>query len=145
MALLAKPQLDGDLLVIYTDGGSRGNPGPAASGWTIGGLPFGKYIGITTNNDAEYQAIVMSLHQAKSLLGQTKAKQTRVEVRMDSELACKQLNHEYRLKDPQIQKHFIEIWNSMLDFKEVKFVHVRREFNKEADAAVNKALDEWQY
>ena len=61
---------------------------------------------------------------------------------MDSELACKQLNHEYRLKDPQIQKHFIEIWNLMLDFKEVRFVHVRREFNKEADAAVNKALDE---
>ncbi len=142
MAALSKPHVEGDLLVIYTDGGSRGNPGPAASGYTVGGLSFGKYIGIATNNDAEYQAIVMSLTKARELLGQTTAKKMRLEVRMDSELACKQLNHIYRLKDPTIQKHFIEIWNSMLDFKEVKFVHVRREFNKEADAAVNKALDE---
>lgn len=134
--------MDGDLLVIYTDGGSRGNPGPSATGFVIGGLPFGKYIGTTTNNDAEYQAIVMSLVKARELLGKARAKQTRLEVRMDSELACKQLNHEYRLNDSTIQKHFITIWNSMLDFKEVKFVHVRREFNKDADAAANRALDE---
>lgn len=139
---LPKPHLEGDLLVIYTDGGSRGNPGDAASGWVVGGLSFGKYIGVTTNNDAEYQAIVMALRTARELLGKTKAKQTRLEVRMDSELACKQLNHEYRLNDATIQKHFIAIWNSMLDFKEVTFVHIRREFNKEADAAVNRALDE---
>lgn len=138
----AKPQLTDGVLVIYTDGGSRGNPGPAASGWVVGGLSFGKYIGQTTNNDAEYQAIIGGLETAKALLGKTTAKRTRVEVRMDSELACKQLNHEYRLKDAQIQKHFIEIWNLMLDFQEVRFVHVRREFNKDADAAANRALDE---
>jgi ribonuclease HI len=142
MAQPAKPQLENGVLVIYTDGGSRGNPGPAASGWTVGGLSFGKYIGIATNNDAEYQAITGGLQTALQLLGKAAAKKTSVEVRMDSELACKQLNHEYRLKDPQIQKHFIEIWNLMLDFSQVRFVHVRREFNKEADAAVNKALDE---
>lgn len=145
MALPARPQLTDGVLVIYTDGGSRGNPGPAASGWVVGGLSFGKHIGTATNNDAEYQAIVNSLVTAKDLLGKASAKRMRVEVRMDSELACKQLNHEYRLNDPTIQKHFIQIWNSMLDFAEVRFVHVRREFNKEADAAVNKALDEAGY
>lgn len=129
-------------LVIYTDGGSRGNPGPAASGWVIGGRSFGQYIGVTTNNDAEYQAIVMGLQTARELLGKATAKKTHLEVRMDSELACKQLNHEYRLNDATIQKHFITIWNLMLDFASVRFVHVRREFNKEADAAVNKVLDE---
>jgi ribonuclease HI len=139
---MVKPHLEGDLLVIYTDGGSRGNPGPSATGFVVGGLSFGEYIGVTTNNDAEYQAIVMSLAKARELLGKVKAKQTRLEVRMDSELACKQLNHEYRLNDPTIQKHFITIWNAMLDFREVRFVHVRREFNKDADAAANRALDE---
>lgn len=142
MARPAEIQFQDGILVIYTDGGSRGNPGPSAAGWVVGGLSFGQYIGTTTNNDAEYQAIVNSLKTAKDLLGKAAAKRTRVEVRMDSELACKQLNHEYRLNDPQIQKHFIEIWNLMLDFEEVRFVHVRREFNKEADAAANKALDE---
>jgi ribonuclease HI len=131
--------MQGDLLVIYTDGGSRGNPGPSATGFVVGGLSYGKYIGTTTNNDAEYQAIIA---KARELLGKAKAKQTRLEVRMDSELACKQLNHEYRLNDATIQKHFITIWNAMLDFKEVTFVHVRREFNKDADAAANRALDE---
>lgn len=140
-----KPQLIDGVLVIYTDGGSRGNPGPAASGWVVGGVSAGAYIGTATNNDAEYQAIVGGLKTAKELLGKATAKKTRVEVRMDSELACKQLNHEYRLNDAQIQKHFIQIWNLMLDFKEVAFVHVRREFNKDADAAVNKVLDEAGY
>lgn len=142
MATSAKPHLDGDLLLVYTDGASRGNPGPSSVGFVIGGLSFGKYIGTTTNNDAEYQAIVMALAKARELLGKAKAKQTRLEVRMDSELACKQLNHEYRLNDPTIQRHFITIWNAMLDFREVTFTHVRREQNKEADAAGNRALDE---
>lgn len=137
--------MQGDLLVIYTDGGSRGNPGPSATGFVVGGLSYGKYIGTTTNNDAEYQAIIMALAKARELLGKAKAKQTRLEVRMDSELACRQLNHEYRLNDATIQKHFIAIWNAMLDFREVKFVHVRREFNKDADAAANRALDEAGY
>lgn len=145
MAASAKPQLEDGLLVIYTDGASRGNPGPSALGCTIGGLSFGKYIGTTTNNDAEYQAIVFALAKARELLGKATAKRTRVEVRMDSELACRQLNHEYKLNDPRIQQHFIQIWNSMLDFAEVRFVHVRRELNKEADAAGNRALDEAGY
>ena len=136
-----EPRVEDGLLVIYTDGACRGNPGPSSTGFVVGGLPFGEFIGTTTNNDAEYQAIIMGLAKARALLGKPRAKTTRIEVRMDSELACRQLNHEYRLNDPTIQKHFIVIWNAMLDFEEVRFVHVRRELNKEADAAANEALD----
>ncbi|PIR87079.1 MAG: hypothetical protein COU11_02515 [Candidatus Harrisonbacteria bacterium CG10_big_fil_rev_8_21_14_0_10_49_15] len=129
-------------LIIYTDGGSRGNPGPAAAGWVIDGKGYGAYLGTETNNIAEYTAIVLALEKARALLGKTKAKATEVEMRMDSELAVKQLNGEYRIKNEGIQPLFFKIWNLKFDFKSVEFVHVRRELNKEADAMVNKALDE---
>ena len=129
-------------MIIYTDGGSRGNPGPAAAGFVIDGKGYGQYLGKETNNFAEYTAIVLALEKARVVLGKTKAKQTEVEVRMDSELAVKQLNGEYRIKNEGIQPLFFAVWNLRFDFKRVKFVHVRRELNKEADAMVNKALDE---
>jgi len=130
------------VLRITTDGGARGNPGPAALGVVIGDKEYGEYLGHRTNNYAEYAAIVFALKKAKQLLGKEKAKATRVEVRMDSELAVKQLHHEYKVLDPDIQRMFLEIWNLMLDFKAVSFAHVRREENKRADAVVNRILDE---
>lgn len=140
MARPAEPLLTDGVLLIYTDGGSRGNPGPAASGWVVGGLSFGKYLGVTTNNDAEYQAIIEGLRTAKELLG-PKAADTRVEMRMDSELACKQLNGVYKVKNPRIREHFATVKSLVPDFASVRFVHVYREQNKEADAAVNEVLD----
>ncbi|EKE20472.1 MAG: ribonuclease H [uncultured bacterium] len=130
-------------IVIYTDGGSRGNPGPAGIGVWIKTLDkkYGECIGIKTNNDAEYEALIFGLKKVKALLGKTKAKQFEIECYADSELMVKQLNHEYKLKEERIQKYFIEIWNLMLDFKEVKFNHVMREKNKVADEMVNAALD----
>ena len=136
----AEPELTDGVLVAYTDGGSRGNPGPAASGWVVGGLSFGKYLGVTTNNDAEYQAIIEALRTAKELLG-GKAPATRLEVRMDSELACKQLNGLYKVKNPRIKEHYAAIKELVPEFAGVRFVHVYREQNKEADAAVNEVLD----
>lgn len=129
-------------LQIFTDGGSRNNPGPAALGVVIGDKEYGEYLGHRTNNYAEYAAIVFALKKAKQLLGKEKAKKTDVEVRMDSELAVKQLTHQYKVLDPDIQKMFLEIWNVMLDFKTVKFIHVRREQNTRADAVVNRVLDQ---
>ncbi len=127
--------------MIMTDGGARGNPGPAAAGTVVGDQEFGEYLGVRTNNYAEYYAIVLALRKAKQILGKTKAKRTVVDMQMDSELAVRQLNHEYKLNDPDIQRFFIEIWNLMLDFKGVTFSHVRREQNKKADAVVNRVLD----
>lgn len=145
MAQLAKPVLEGDLLIINTDGACRGNPGHSATGYVVGGLSFGRYIGFTTNNDAEYQAIIMALEKARELLGDKKAQQTRLEVRMDSELACKQLNGLYKVKNPKIKEHFATLQGLIPYFAEVRFKHVYREFNKDADAAGNKALDDAGY
>ncbi len=128
---------------MYTDGGSRGNPGPAAIGIWIEtlGKKYSECIGKATNNVAEYQALIFGLKKLKQLLGKDKIKQYEVECYLDSELVVKQLNHEYKLKEKYIQENFIEIWNLMLDFQKVTFRHIIREKNKIADALVNEALD----
>ena len=130
-------------IVVYTDGGSRGNPGPAGIGVWIETLDkkYGECIGIKTNNDAEYEALIFGLKKIKALLGKAKAKQFEIVCYLDSELVVKQLRHEYKLKEERIQKYFIEIWNLMLDFKAVKFNHIPREKNTIADGMVNEALD----
>jgi len=131
-------------IVMYTDGGSRGNPGDAAIGIYIEtlGKKIGECIGTKTNNEAEYTALVFGLKKIKALLGKEKAKLATVECRLDSELVVKQMNHQYKLKDGRIQDFFIEIWNLMLDFKSVSFTHVPRAQNSVADTMVNVALDE---
>jgi ribonuclease HI len=140
-------------IVMFTDGGARNNPGPAAVGVWIsakggsaqGGETFDKkfaeYIGEKTNNEAEYAALVFGLKKIKSLVGKEKSKKIAVECFLDSELVVKQLNHQYKLKEKHIQDFFLEIWNLMLDFGGVSFHHIPREKNKIADALVNQALD----
>lgn len=128
-------------LVIYTDGGARGNPGPAAIGVIIGDKAYGEAIGNTTNNVAEYQAVIFALKKAKALLGGDKAKQTELEIRTDSELLVNQMKGEYQIKDKELQPLFIEVWNKMQNFKKVTFKLISREENKEADSLVNRTLD----
>jgi len=133
--------------IIYTDGGSRGNPGPSAIGVVVcnnKGEPIKKYsdsIGEATNNEAEYQAVIFALKKVKALYGKEKAKESQIEMRIDSELIVNQLNHEYKIEEPKIQLLFLKIWNLMLDFGEIKFVSIPREKNKEADKLVNQELD----
>ncbi|EKE18458.1 MAG: Ribonuclease H [uncultured bacterium] len=131
-------------IVMYTDGGSRGNPGPAAVGVYIEtlGKKIGQCIGNRTNNDAEYEALILGLQKIKHFVGKEKAKKIEVKCFLDSELVVKQLNHEYKLKEPRIQQYFIEIWNLMLEYEKVSFFHIPREKNKVADSLVNIALDE---
>lgn len=130
-------------IVMYTDGGSRGNPGEAAIGVFVETLnkKYGQCIGVKTNNDAEYEALIFGLEKLKALLGKDKVKSAQIRCYLDSELVVKQLNHEYKLKEPRIQQYFLQIWNLMLDFGGVVFEHVPREKNKVADAMVNEALD----
>lgn len=128
---------------MYSDGGSRGNPGPSALGVFIETLEkkYGEFLGIKTNNEAEYLAIIFGLKKIKSLIGKAKAKEMTIECRMDSELACRQLNHQYKIENDKLQPLFLEIWNLMLDFSEVKFIHIKREYNTVADACANEAMD----
>ena len=128
-------------LIIYTDGGARGNPGPAAIGVLIGEHKHKKRIGNTTNNVAEYSAVIFALKKFKTIFGKAISEQSEVIIKIDSELVVKQLNGEYRLSDQKIQQFFIEIWNLKFDFKSVKFKHISREKNKEADRLVNESLD----
>lgn len=129
---------------MYTDGGSRNNPGPAAIGVYLETLhkQYGHYIGERTNNEAEYEAVIFGLQKIKQLIGKDKAKEYSIECYLDSEFVTKQLKHEYKVKEERIQKLFLEVWNLMLDFKEVGFNHIYREKNKVADSLVNQALDE---
>jgi len=128
-------------IIIYTDGGSRNNPGDAAIGVVINNKKYSKYLGIKTNNEAEYEAVIFALKKAKQLIGKKNAKSTEIEIRMDSELVCNQLNGKYKIKEKNLHPLFIEIWNLKTDFKKVDFKHIPREQNKEADKLVNLALD----
>lgn len=136
-----KKELFNTRIIAYTDGGSRGNPGPAAIGVVLGGREYGEYIGHATNNQAEYQAVIFALKKLKQTLGKKKTKETEVEVRIDSELIVKQLNGKYKILEKELQPLFLEVWNLRLDFKDVSFKHIQREENKIADGLVNKILD----
>ncbi len=130
---------------IHTDGGARGNPGPAGIGAVVevldenGGVVVkenvSKYIGETTNNQAEYQALIAALEVAKKLKGE------RVDCFLDSELIVKQLNHEYRVKDQFLAQLYMKVWNLSTNFKSISYTYIRREYNKEADKLVNVAID----
>jgi len=135
-------------IIIYTDGGSRGNPGPAAIGTVFcneQGQIFKKYsmyLGDNlTNNEAEYRAVIFALRKFKALFGKKIAKNSEIEIRSDSELLTKQLKGEYKILEPKIQALFVEAWNIRIDFKKIKFTLIPREKNKTADSLVNEALN----
>jgi ribonuclease HI len=135
-------------IIIYTDGGSRGNPGPAAIGAVFCNEKgeifkrYSEYLGESlTNNEAEYQAVIFALKKFKALFGKKLAKNTEIELRSDSELLIKQLNGEYKILDSKIAPLFLKIWNLKLDFKKVKFKLIKREKNKTADSLVNETLN----
>jgi ribonuclease HI len=140
-----------DKFIVYTDGGARGNPGPAAIGVVIQNAKgeilkeYGEYLGETTNNEAEYRAPISALKKIKSTWGKAKAKKAEVQIFADSELLIKQLNGEYKVENPNIQKFFLELWNLKIDFHNVTFTAIPRGKNKEADRMVNEALDRKGY
>ena len=128
-------------LIIYTDGGSRGNPGPSATGIVIKNEngdtieAYGESLGTQTNNFAEYSAVISGLKKAAELGA------TEVECISDSKLIVEQLNRNWKVKEPTIQTLFVQAWNELQKFKKYKISHVLRESNKESDAEVNKVLD----
>lgn len=137
-------------IIIYTDGGSRGNPGPAATGVVFCNeqgqeiKKYSQFIGDATNNEAEYYGLIFALEKFKNFFGKKLAKNSEIELRSDSELLVKQLNGEYKILEPKIQLLFLKAWNLKLDFKKVKLRLISRERNKVADRLVNEALDSYQ-
>ncbi len=127
--------------LIYVDGASRGNPGRAGAGAVIKG-PDGavlkrlkKYLDITTNNMAEYQALIMAVEAAHSL------RIRRIRVLADSELMVKQINGQYRVKSADLRPLYEKAVKLLKGFEEAKVEHVYREENSDADALANEAID----
>jgi ribonuclease HI len=130
--------------MIFSDGGARGNPGPAAVAFVILSsegkvlTKNSRFIGVHTNNQAEYEALIAALEAAVELHAEE------VTCHLDSELVTKQVNGEYRVKNSELRK----LWNKVRDlnrrFKKVSFLSVRRSnvYIQEADALVNEALDQ---
>lgn len=133
-------------IIIYIDGGSRGNPGPAAFGVVFSNekreilKKYSQYLGKATNNEAEYQGLIFALKKAKTLFGKEKVKNLPIEIRSDSELLIKQMRGEYKIKNPRIQPLFLQAWNLKIDFKSLKFSLIPREENREADRLVTQVL-----
>lgn len=129
---------------VYTDGGSRGNPGPAASGVVLlapFNKDYSKYLGKATNNEAEYHGAILALQKILALAGKKEAKNLHVEINMDSKLAVEQLSRNWRIEGETIIPLFIKIHNLTISFGKITYKHVPREQNKDADALVNQELD----
>ncbi len=129
---------------LNTDGGARGNPGPSGIAYVLKTSDTvvkeeGKYIGTATNNEAEYQALILGLENAVNL------NVKKLKCLLDSELVVKQLNGQYKVKIPRLKVFFDKIKGIEPKFAVISYYHVPRSLNSEADALVNKVLDENQY
>ena len=134
--------------VLYTDGGSRGNPGPSGAGVVITDSrgrqlkTASKALGKMTNNEAEYEAIIFGLQTLKRTIGKKKIASANVELRLDSELVAKQLRGEYQIKEEHLYPRFIKLWNMRVkDIPNLTITHIPRNKNKEADNLANEAMD----
>ncbi len=130
-------------LYVYSDGGARGNPGPAGIGVVVcdqnkNYQKFSKFIGRATNNQAEYQALIFGLEKAK------KMRATQITCYLDSELVVKQMRGEYRVKDPDLKPLYAAVQVLASAFQTIAFTHVPRTKNKDADKLVNHAIDRAQ-
>ena len=132
-------------ITIFTDGGAKDNPGPAAIGAVIYKdgekvKEYSEFIGEATNNEAEYKALIFALKKVKSLYGKDKIKDVKLKANTDSELMAKQLNGNYKVKDEKIQPLFLKAHNLTLNFGQFSIKSVPREKNEEADSLVKQSL-----
>lgn len=130
-------------LSIYTDGAARGNPGPAGAGWVIRSsagkivAEHCKYLGELTNNQAEYQALLLALEEALQLKGE------KIAIYADSELMVRQIQGEYKVKNEGLRPLFQRLVLTLSKFQEYTVKHLRREENALADELANKAIDDY--
>jgi ribonuclease HI len=125
---------------LYTDGASKGNPGPAGAGWILINerdsilVKDSKFLGVATNNEAEYEALILGLENAISLGIQE------IKIHMDSELLVRQLTGLYRVKNPRLAIYFQQVRDLLNKFSSYDIIHIPREQNREADAMANEAF-----
>ncbi len=125
---------------LFTDGASKGNPGPAGAGWVLindqetTSVKECKFLGQATNNEAEYQALILGLQKALSCGVQE------IRIMMDSELLVRQLNGLYRVKNPRLAVFFHQVQDLLPKFSKYAIIHIPREQNREADRMANEAI-----
>ncbi len=132
---------------IYTDGGARGNPGPAASAFVVvkKGIVVekgSKFLGRATNNEAEYNAVILALHWL--VTNKNNLSSSKIQFILDSELVVRQLTGVYKVKSKNLKTLIVKTRNliDILGDVEINFTSIKREKNKLADSLVNKVLDE---
>lgn len=132
---------------IHGDGGSRGNPGPSGAGAMIRDehgssvASVSQFLGIRTNNYAEYEAVILALETLSTLVPKEKWGSVDVEVKMDSELVVKQMKKIYKVKHPTLKEQNARLTRAVAMFGSVIFTHVPRAQNSDADALANEAMD----
>ncbi|HYD93044.1 MAG TPA: reverse transcriptase-like protein [Candidatus Paceibacterota bacterium] len=133
---------------LYADGGARGNPGPAGAGAVVFDaigkrvVEVADYLGETTNNVAEYEAVIRGLKALLAAYPDGYFKHAKVTVRMDSKLVIEQLRGAYKVKHPNLIPRYLEVRNVLArGFSQVVFEHVPRERNADADELANRAMD----
>ncbi len=133
--------------IIYTDGGARGNPGNAGVGVVVQDAEgvviseISKALGVATNNEAEYQAVILALEQLPDLImGETKG--VKIELKIDSQLIARQIQKKYKIKEPRLKVLCEAVWFLINDLGiDLSITEIPREENKEADRLANQAMD----
>lgn len=134
-------------LIINTDGGARGNPGPAGAGAVVSDAQGNiittckQYLGKATNNQAEYKALILALGEARRI-SNSQSPVSSLEIKMDSELIVRQLQGRYKIKDADLKVLAAQVFRLLKYFPSVEFKHIKREQNRAADDLVNQAIDE---
>jgi ribonuclease HI len=134
--------------ILYADGGARGNPGPAGAGAVVFDnlgkrlVEVSDYLGVATNNIAEYEAVIRGLKHLAAEYPEEILKSSALTIRMDSKLVIEQLKGAYKVKHPNLVPRHLEVKNLLArSFGKVVFEHVYRERNVDADALANRAMD----
>src|SRR3989338_6325075 len=137
-------------IAIHTDGAARGNPGEAGAGAVIKvkseklkvkSYCVKLYLGVATNNQAEYRALILGLVEAKKIIQKERIEGVKVLCYSDSELLVRQMKGEYRVKNKDLQVLFLKALELVKTFQRVLFIRIPREKNKEADALANEAIE----
>lgn len=135
------------MYTLFSDGGARGNPGPAGAGAVIYDeqdqviAEVSEYLGVRTNNWAEYEAVILGIEKLQELIPEDELATANITVKLDSELVQRQMNREYKVKEPSLKEQFAKLNDLITPLKNISFIHIRREANKVADKLANDAMD----
>lgn len=133
------------ILTINTDGAARGNPGEAGIGvvikWNGAARRYKKYLGVATNNRAEYEALVFALIKTRAIIARERLEIEKIICYSDSELMVRQMRREYKVRNYELARLFAHVLNAALAIPKIEYIAIPRSQNKDADRLANEAVD----